>query len=313
MNNISNWVFGSFFRTLGRVLLYVFLGFVISYFVGKSDMIKLPHFISDLFGINIVKADTVENYYLKSNNIFTQDLSDMGTALESYYVKMFNQNFYYFIESNDNNIYSYLTLYSEESGDYVLWILRSTSSYSSIDLSCNPDGSSNTTISGTCSINNNSITTSTMFRLYTTTPTSSLNFRSSRTLTPINGINVLNGYITQKNVSFLSNNEYCLLNSQSNGSNVPFTYNGVSYNCSSNIEQPDIDYDSILFDNDFYLFYDFNDISSFDIFSSYDFTSFTDFEKLVVVSIFNIFYLIFIFFSVYILIKVINKMFSWLF
>lgn len=319
MNNISNWVFGSFFRTLGRVLLYVLLGFCISYFVGKLDIQKLRDFDFrtlgyKILGVESVKADTITDYYLAGNNTFTKDLSSFGsTFLLDYSLNMFNNRFNYMKANNVSNTYSYITLYSETSGDYVLWILKNSGGYSSLDLVCSPDGSSTTTISTTCSINNNAISTNTMFRLYTSTPTSNLNFKTSRTLTPIDGINVLNGYITQKNSGLLSNGEYCVLNSQSNGSNVNFTFNGVAYNCSNNISQPTIDYDTILFENDFYLFYDFNDISSFDIFSTFDFTSFTDFEKLVVVSLFNIFYLIFVFTILYLIIKVLNKMFSWIF
>ena len=64
---------------------------------------------------------------------------------------------------------------------------------------------------------------------------------------------------------------------------------------------------------DFYLLYNFSDISSFDIFSSYDFSTFSDFEKLVIVLLVNILFLAFIGLCIYILIKGLNKMVSWLF
>lgn len=317
MNNISNWITGSFFRTIGRVLAYVFIGFIIAYFGSKIDFNKLRDFDFrqlgyKIIGIDTIKADTINDYFLQDNT-FSDSISDFSNSTIDYSVNMFNQNFNYMKASNVTSDFSYITLYSETSGDYILWILQNSGGYSSLDLICSPDGSSTTSINNTCIINNISTNTKTMYRLYINNPTSNLNFRTARTLTPIDSINVLTGYITQKNSSLFTNGEYCVLNSQSNGSNVPFTYNGVSYNCSGNIDQPTIDYDLVLFENDFYLFYDFNDISQFDIFSSYDFTTFTDFEKLVIVFGFNILYLLFIFVIVYIVIKVIYKMLSWLF
>jgi len=65
--------------------------------------------------------------------------------------------------------------------------------------------------------------------------------------------------------------------------------------------------------DDFYLFYNFSDISSFDIFTDFDFTNFTDYEKLSLVIYFNIFYLIFIIACIFIILKVLNKLLSWIF
>lgn len=64
---------------------------------------------------------------------------------------------------------------------------------------------------------------------------------------------------------------------------------------------------------DFYLFYTFTDISSFDVFSWVDFTSFTDYQKICVVVGINILFLLILFFSIYILLKGLNKLISWLF
>lgn len=38
MKKICNWVFGSFFRTLGRVFVYLLLGFILSYFLKYIDI-----------------------------------------------------------------------------------------------------------------------------------------------------------------------------------------------------------------------------------------------------------------------------------
>ncbi len=65
-------------------------------------------------------------------------------------------------------------------------------------------------------------------------------------------------------------------------------------------------------DKDMFIFYTFNEISNFDILSSYDFTDFTDFQKLVIVLGFNTFYLGFIGFIVYLFLKLINKLITWL-
>ena len=77
-------------------------------------------------------------------------------------------------------------------------------------------------------------------------------------------------------------------------------------------EQPHVPA-AVIPDTDFYLFYDFAAISDFDVFSDYDFTSFTDFEKLTITIIVNIFYLGFIVFCIYIILKGLYKMLSWVF
>lgn len=58
MNKLFNWTFGSFFRTLGRFLFYLLIGFLISQLINISD-IKLP----SLFNILDVYADTTIKIY----------------------------------------------------------------------------------------------------------------------------------------------------------------------------------------------------------------------------------------------------------
>lgn len=65
-------------------------------------------------------------------------------------------------------------------------------------------------------------------------------------------------------------------------------------------------------DKDFYLFYTFDQIKEFDIFNEYNFYDFTDFQKIIVVLGVNGFYLCFIGFIVYLFIKLINKVITWL-
>lgn len=76
---------------------------------------------------------------------------------------------------------------------------------------------------------------------------------------------------------------------------------------------PDVPIDTDLFNSDFILFYNFTDISSMNIFVDYDFSTFTDFEKLILTICFNILYLIFVIVVVYILLKALNKILTWVF
>lgn len=64
---------------------------------------------------------------------------------------------------------------------------------------------------------------------------------------------------------------------------------------------------------DYYLFYTFTDISSFNVFSWVDFTTFNDFQKITIILMVNGFYLGFIGLCIYILLKALNKLVSWLF
>lgn len=35
MRKISNWIFGSLFRTIGRVIAYILIGLIIAYVIGR--------------------------------------------------------------------------------------------------------------------------------------------------------------------------------------------------------------------------------------------------------------------------------------
>ena len=59
MNKILNWVFGSFFRTLGRILVYILIGYLI---FNLLDGKNLPN----LFGVLNVNADEIKTYYSSS-------------------------------------------------------------------------------------------------------------------------------------------------------------------------------------------------------------------------------------------------------
>ena len=69
MNKVIGWIFGSFFRTLGRLFVYILLGFILFNLINLND-IKLPKF-TDLFFISVyADSDTIKIYNttLTSNN-----------------------------------------------------------------------------------------------------------------------------------------------------------------------------------------------------------------------------------------------------
>ena len=67
MNKILNWTLGSFFRTIGRILCYLVLSFLIYALLSSSDLKK---YIPDIFGISTVYASENMSYsqaYLSVN------------------------------------------------------------------------------------------------------------------------------------------------------------------------------------------------------------------------------------------------------
>lgn len=62
INKIGNWVFGSFFRTIGRLLVFVLLGFIIANLVDFSDIISNFR-ITDLF-FEKVNAEEIGIYHI---------------------------------------------------------------------------------------------------------------------------------------------------------------------------------------------------------------------------------------------------------
>lgn len=70
MKKILNWSIGSFFRTMGRVIAYLVIGFIIATLVSKSDKLSSLFFMS-------VKADTTPNYWITNTDVPTYfDLFD---------------------------------------------------------------------------------------------------------------------------------------------------------------------------------------------------------------------------------------------
>lgn len=69
INKIGNWVFGSFFRTIGRLLVFVLLGFIIANLVDFSD-ITTNFRITDLF-FEKVNALSLDGQYSRQLNVAT--------------------------------------------------------------------------------------------------------------------------------------------------------------------------------------------------------------------------------------------------
>lgn len=70
MKKILNWSIGSFFRTLGRIIAYLVIAFLITLLFAKSDILSNLLFMS-------VKADTTPNYWITNTDVPTYfDLFD---------------------------------------------------------------------------------------------------------------------------------------------------------------------------------------------------------------------------------------------
>ena len=64
MKKILNWSIGSFFRTLGRIIAYLVIAFLITLIIAKTDNLKSLLFMS-------VKADTTPNYWITNTDVPT--------------------------------------------------------------------------------------------------------------------------------------------------------------------------------------------------------------------------------------------------
>lgn len=101
MNKIFNWVFGSFFRTIGRLLVFVLLGFIIAHFIDFGDIISNFR-ITDLF-FEKVNAESFANgvevqYYQEealTNRWSSNNWYDYATLQSSTSIQGFNQVDFY--------------------------------------------------------------------------------------------------------------------------------------------------------------------------------------------------------------------------
>ena len=81
MKQISNWVFGSFFRTIGRLLVFVLLGVLIANFVDFGNL-KDNFNITNLLGIETIKASEVYDGYTWINTYYSDEQRTNARASE---------------------------------------------------------------------------------------------------------------------------------------------------------------------------------------------------------------------------------------
>lgn len=89
MKKISNWVFGSFFRTMGRFFFFLFFGFLLATILSRSE-IKW----TDLLGIETIKADS---YYKAWDTVWYDDenLTQQWSSGTTFVYKTFQATQYY--------------------------------------------------------------------------------------------------------------------------------------------------------------------------------------------------------------------------
>lgn len=123
MKKISNWVFGSFFRTMGRFFFFLFFGFLLANILSRSE-IKW----TDLLGIETIKADTIQplgfQFYDSNGNALPQlsglppyvrgynhTITNTSSGADSFYLR---EDKSYYPYSNFD--YALINLYIKENG-----------------------------------------------------------------------------------------------------------------------------------------------------------------------------------------------------
>lgn len=105
MNKLFNWTFGSFFRTLGRFLFYLLIGFLISQLINISD-IKLPNLFSIL---NVYAYETwpdSQNINITVNGSNLTTTSKLYRASGTHTFRIYSDQLYIPAYS-DENVFKY--------------------------------------------------------------------------------------------------------------------------------------------------------------------------------------------------------------
>ena len=106
MNKIFNWIFGSFFRTIGRLLVYILIGFLLSYFLRDLKLPKIN--ISDLVLMN-VSADTINiNEFVELTTNSTPFGNGYYTGISG--TSSLNLRFYITANAVNNPLNNYTTM-----------------------------------------------------------------------------------------------------------------------------------------------------------------------------------------------------------
>ena len=108
IKKISNWVFGSFFRTAGRLLFFIILGFIIAQII-KSNDFNVD--FTDLLGIAKVSALTITSEVQPSGSeVWTQsNQSGFNSDDHNYYFEMeanTTMNDFTFIPTDDSALHT---------------------------------------------------------------------------------------------------------------------------------------------------------------------------------------------------------------
>lgn len=111
MKQISNWIFGSFFRTIGRLLVFVLLGVLIAHFVDFGSL-KDNFSITNLLGIETIKASSFSQQYSTWYKENGSGYSASGgfswaTVTGNGNADYYTQDFYYGTNNNTLNVKNY--------------------------------------------------------------------------------------------------------------------------------------------------------------------------------------------------------------
>ena len=115
IKKISSWVFGSFFRTMGRFFFFLFFGFLVAMIIQKNDWSSI-HW-TDLFGLEYVKADTYASQWIPNSALstnwgtnWTNKGSDSGgyyTVSDSISTSESPSNYWFRFQDSNNSPVSY--------------------------------------------------------------------------------------------------------------------------------------------------------------------------------------------------------------
>lgn len=123
MRKVCDWVFGSFFRTIGRVLVFILIGVIISRLVDIGGLID-SFSITDLF-FEKVEALEFTGYYTNWYNDNGQQMQQMGDfAYIQQQLTSNNTNWFNFYYNADKSGYNVLNNrdYLEITSDFSLYL-----------------------------------------------------------------------------------------------------------------------------------------------------------------------------------------------
>lgn len=82
MKKIINWTCGSFFRTIGRILCYIAMGYILFMLLDNE---KVKNIIPDILGLSVVKADTTGSWTSASYEVRQCEVARDPESMNYYY------------------------------------------------------------------------------------------------------------------------------------------------------------------------------------------------------------------------------------